>query len=194
MITYEPIMLAMPLARRITEFIARERRLPEGDELRVFLKEFGLEESCLDRGMAVYRNPFVLAIILPGTEHAVVDVISSSGELSDALEVIAYHDKEVNAYYVEIVPASEVTFEGNVGLEPAIIDAESFEMESYPVFGHFEERDDGIYLILDEEAYSNWKASEKLHTCPICGAEGVAWKGEKAFCPSCGFGFEVVRK
>lgn len=194
MITYEPVMLAMPLARRIAKFIVEKRRLPGGDELRAFLRELGLEESCLDRGMAVYRSPFVLAIILPGTEHAVIDILSSSGELSDAFEVIAYHDKEVNAYYVEIVPASEVTFEGNVGLEPVIIDAESFEMESYPVLGHFEERDDGIYMVLDGEAYSNWKVSEKIHTCPICGAEEVAWKGEKAFCPSCGFGFEVVRK
>lgn len=194
MITYEPVMLAMPLARKILEFILEERKLPGGDDLRTFLKEFRLEESCLDKGMAVYRNSFVMAIILPGTEHAVIDVLSASGELSDALEVVAYHDREVNAYYVEIIPASEITYEGNIGIEPAIIDAESFEMESYPVLGHFEERDDGIYMILDGKAYSNWRASERLHTCPICGSEDVAWKGERAFCPSCGFGFEVVGK
>ncbi len=186
---YEPVMLAMPLARKLGELITASKRLPNGDEVRQVLKGFGLEERYLDRGLALHRERFIITLTFPGTEHLIVDVISSNGELSDALEVIAYHDRKLEAYVVEILPANELGFEGNIGLEPVIIDDKTFEFKSAPVLGHFEEHKNGIFLIIDGETYSRWKARE---TCPICGGK-LAWKGEEAYCVDCGYGIKVVK-
>ena len=189
---YEPVTLAMPLAKEIGEFIRREGRLPAGDELREILKGFGLEESCLDRGLGVYRSKFLIALVFPREETIVVDVISSSGELSDALEVIAYHDKKLEAFVVEILPTNDLEYEGNVGIEPIIIDGETLELESNPVLGHFEEDEEGLFLVIDGKTYERWKGEGDIHTCPICGGE-LAWKGDKAYCQDCGYGVKVVR-
>jgi len=188
---YEPLMLAMPLAKWMGEFIIKNKKLPGGDDVRKFLKECGLEEICLDEGLALHRGRFVLTLTFPAKEHVIVDIISSSGELSDALEVITYHDRKLEAYVIEIIPANELEFEGNIGLEPVIIDEKSFELKSYPVLGHFEEEEDGVFLIIDSETYRIWKGSRKLGICPICGAEGLVWRKNKAYCDSCGFGIKI---
>ncbi|AIF69571.1 hypothetical protein PAP_05855 [Palaeococcus pacificus DY20341] len=191
MIAYEPLMVAMPLAKWLGEFVVKERRIPTGDEVREFFKSVGFEEVFLDKGMAVHRNRFILAITLPKKNTLVIDLLSSSGELSDALEVIAYHDKQIEGYIIDIIPANELEFEGNVGLEPAIIDDKNFELKSTPVLGYFEEEKEEISLVIDEEAYNLWKKSGKLEICPICGAEGLVWKESFAYCPSCGFGIRI---
>ncbi|WP_258083583.1 hypothetical protein [Thermococcus thermotolerans] len=187
---YEPVTLAMPLAKGIGEFIMREGRLPDGDELRGMLKSLGMEESCLDRGLALYRSRFLIALAFPRGETLVVDVISSSGELSDALEVIAYNDKKLGAFVVEILPTNDLEYEGNIGIEPIIIDGKTLELESNPVLGHFEEDEDGLFLVIARETYERWRGEGDVHTCPVCGGE-LAWKGEKARCQDCGYGVRV---
>ncbi|NJE08152.1 hypothetical protein E3E31_06395 [Thermococcus sp. M39] len=188
---YEPLMLAMPLAKWMGEFIIENKKLPTGDDVRKFLIENNLEEICLDEGLVLHRGKFVLTLTFPAKEHIIVDIISSSGELSDALEIIAYHDRKLEAYVIEIIPANELEFEGNIGLEPVIIDDKSFELKSYPVLGHFEEEKDGVFLIIDSRTYQRWEESGKLDICPICGAEGLAWRRNEAYCDSCGFGIKV---
>ncbi|ADT84585.1 hypothetical protein [Thermococcus barophilus] len=188
---YEPLMLAMPLAKWMSEFIIENKKLPTGDDVRKFLRYNNLEEICLDEGLVLHRGKFVLTLTFPAKEHIIVDIISSSGELSDALEVIAYHDRKLEAYVIEIIPANELEFEGNIGLEPVIIDDKGFELKSYPVLGHFEEEKDGVFLVIDSETYQRWGESGKLDICPICGAEGLAWRKNEAYCNSCGFGIKV---
>lgn len=194
---YEPLMLAMPLSKWMSEFIIKNKKLPRGDDVRKFLKECGLEEICLDEGLVLHRGKFILTLTFPAKkskEHIIVDIISSSGELSDALEIIAYHDRKLEAYVIEIIPANELEFEGNIGLEPVIIDEKSFELKSCPVLGHFEEEEGGMFLVIDSETYRIWKDSGKLDICPICGAEGLAWRKNEAYCDSCGFGIKVERE
>lgn len=191
MVIYEPLMLAIPLAKWIGEFIVENKKLPSGDEVREFLKGLYFEEICLDRGLAIHRGNFVIALTFPKREHLIIDIISSSGELSDALEILTYHDKKIESFVVEIVPANEFEFEGNIGLEPIIIDDKSFELKSYPVLGHFEEEKEGVVLVIDMKNYRRWKESGKLNVCPICGADDLAWKEDFAYCGSCGFGIKV---
>ncbi|KQH81798.1 hypothetical protein AMR53_09320 [Thermococcus thioreducens] len=180
----------MPLAKGIGEFIMREGRLPDGDELREMLKSLGMEESCLDRGLALYRSRFLIALAFPRGETLVVDVISSSGELSDALEVVAYRDRKLEAFVVEILPTNDLEYEGNIGVEPIIIDEKTLELESSPVLGHFEEDEEGLFLVIYRETYERWKSGGDVHTCPVCGGE-LVWKGEKAYCQDCGYGVRV---
>jgi len=194
MIIYEPIMLAMPLAERIKDQILQERKMPSGEDLRKILTSLGLEETCLDRGLALFRSKHILALLIPSKEYITVDIISSTGDLSDALELMVYHDKKLNAYIVDIVPANELEFEGNIGLEPVIIDAETFELKSTPVLGHFENENGEIFLMISEKTYDAWKESGKLEVCPICGADELVWQGKIAYCSSCGFGIKVVKK
>ncbi len=190
---YEPVTLAMPLAKEIGEFIRREGRLPSGNELREMLKSFGMDESCLDRGLALYRSRFLIALAFPREGTLVVDVISSSGELSDALEVIAYNDKKLGAFVVEILPSNDLEYEGNIGVEPVIIDEKTLELESNPILGHFEEDEEGLFLVIDRETYGRWRGEGDVHTCPLCGGE-LAWKGERAYCQDCGYGVRVVKR
>jgi len=190
MITYDPITLAMPLSKVIGEFILENGRLPEGDELKGIMRRFGIEESCLDRGMMVYRTKFLVILVFRGRENVVIDIIPSTGELSDALEVIAYKDKKLGAVVVEIVPANDLEYEGNIGIEPIIIDERTLELESNPVLGHFEEDENGISLVIDRKTYERWKSRGDVQTCPICGGE-LAWEGEKAYCWDCGYGLRV---
>ena len=190
---YEPVTLAMPLAKEIGEFIRREGRLPSGNELREMLKSFGMDESCLDRGLALYRSRFLIALAFPREGTLVVDVISSSGELSDALEVIAYNDKKLGAFVVEILPSNDLEYEGNIGVEPVIIDEKTLELESNPILGHFEEDEEGLFLVIDRETYERWRGEGDVHTCPLCGGE-LAWKGERAYCQDCGYGVRVVKR
>ncbi|ASJ06106.1 hypothetical protein [Thermococcus pacificus] len=190
---YEPVNLAMPLAKELDEIIMERGGVPDGETVRRILKEFGLEEACLGRGVTVFRNGDVIALLLPRGDVLMVDIIPASGELSDALEVIAYRDKQLNAFIVEILPANDIEYEGNIGLEPAIIDAETLELESSPVLGHFEEDEEGLFLVIDRETYERWKESESTDTCPVCGGE-LAWKGEGAYCRDCGYRVKVVRE
>ncbi|AFL95389.1 hypothetical protein CL1_1186 [Thermococcus cleftensis] len=187
---YEPVTLAMPLARKLGEFIVEKGRLPNGEELRAVLREMGLEESCLDRSMAVFRSRFLVAIAFP-RETVVIDVIPSSGELSDALEVIAYRDRKLESFIVEIVPANDLEYEGNIGIEPVIINEKNLTLESNPVLGHFEEDGEGLFLVIDPKTHERWKSEGDVHVCPICGGE-LAWKGKKAYCRDCGYGVKVV--
>ncbi|WP_297092840.1 hypothetical protein [Thermococcus sp.] len=190
---YEPVTLAMPLAKEIGEFIRREGRLPSGNELREMLKSFGMDESCLDRGLALYRSRFLIALAFPREGTLVVDVISSSGELSDALEVIAYNDKKLGAFVVEILPSNDLEYEGNIGIEPVIIDEKTLELESNPILGHFEEDEEGLFLVIGRETYERWRNEGDVHVCPLCGGE-LAWKGERAYCQDCGYGVRVVKR
>ena len=187
--SYDPVTLAMPLAERITRLIIERRRLPEGDEVKKVLGELGLEDLYSGRGLALHRNRYFITLLLP-REALVVDIIPSSGELSDSVEVIAYHDRKLGAFVVEIVPANDLEYEGNIGLEPAIIDEKTLELKSSPIFGHFEEEKDGLYLVIDGGTYERWKETGKLNVCPICGGE-LTWRKEKAFCPECGYGVRV---
>jgi hypothetical protein len=187
---YEPLNLAMPLAKRLGEIIVEKGDIPDGEDVRKILIEMGLEESCLERGMGVYRSRNVVAILFTRGELTVVDLISSSGELSDAMEVIAYLDRELNSFIVEIVPANDLQYEGNIGIEPVIIDAETLELKSNPVLGHFEGGEDGLFLIIDRETYERWKASGSITTCPVCGGE-LSWKGDESYCNECGYGVRV---
>ncbi|NJE62009.1 hypothetical protein [Thermococcus sp. 21S7] len=189
---YEPVTLAMPLAKEVGEFIRRKGKLPGGDELREMLKGLGLEESCLDRGLALYRSRFVIALAFPREETVIVDAISSSGELSDALEVIAYHDRKLRAFVVEILPTNDLEYEGNIGIEPIIIDEKTLEPKSNPVLGHFEEDEEGLFLVIDHWTYERWNEEGDSSICPVCGGE-LTWKGEKAYCRDCGYGVRVVK-
>jgi len=183
---YEPVNLAMPLAKRLGEIIEERGGVPDGETMRKILKEIGLEEICLGRGVTVFRNGDVIALVLPQGELLMVDILPASGELGDALEVIAYKDKQLNAFIVEIVPANDIEYEGNIGLEPVIIDAESLELESTPVLGHFEEDERGLFLVLDRETYERWRESGTTDVCPICGGE-LVWRGSEAHCGDCGY-------
>ena len=187
---YEPVNLAMPLARRLGEIVMERGSVPDGKAVREILKELGLEEACLGRGVTVFRNRDVIALVLPQGEVLMVDIIPASGELSDALEVIAYRDKQLNAFLVEILPANDIEYGGNIGIEPIIIDAETLELESNPVLGHFEEDEKGPFLAIDRETYERWRESGNINTCPVCGGE-LAWKGSEAYCRDCGYRVKV---
>ncbi|WP_457750696.1 hypothetical protein [Thermococcus sp.] len=188
--SYDPVTLAMPVAEEIMRLIIEKGSLPAADNLRELLKELGLEELYTGKGVAVYRNRYLVTLLFP-REALILDVISASGELSDGLEVIVYHDQELDAFVVEIVPANDLEYEGNIGLEPAIIDEKTLELKSSPVFGHFEGGKVGFHLVISEETYERWRESGKLDTCPICGGK-LAWRGREAFCPECGYGVKVV--
>ncbi len=190
---YEPVNLAMPLAKRLGETIGERGDVPDGETMREILKELGLEEACLGRGVTVFRNRDVIALVLPQGEVLMVDIVPASGELSDALEVIAYRDKQLNAFIVEILPANDIEYEGNIGIEPIMIDAETLELESNPVLGHFEEDGNGLFLAIDRETYERWKEGGTTGTCPVCGGE-LAWKGSEAYCRDCGYRVKVVRE
>jgi len=185
----EPVTVAVPLAKRMMNVMVTEKRLPSGDEVREFLKELGLEELYTGKGMALFRSRDVVAILFP-RESLVVDVIPASGEVSDALEVIAYHDRKLNSLILEILPANDLEYEGNIGLEPVIVNLETGELESTPVLGDFEEEKDGVYLVIDSETFERWKDAGNLDTCPLCGGE-LAWRGKKALCLDCGYGVRV---
>ncbi|MCD6372531.1 MAG: hypothetical protein J7L37_03130 [Thermococcus sp.] len=190
--SYDPVTLAMPLAEEITRRVIEKGTLPEADDVRDLLRELGLEELYTGKGLALHRNRHLVALTFPG-EPLIVDIIPSSGELSDAVEVIAYHDRELGAFVVEILPANDLEYEGNIGLEPAIIDEKTLELKSSPVFGHFEEGKDGLHLVIDGKTYEGWKESGKLNVCPICGGE-LVWRGKEALCPECGYGIRVVKE
>ncbi len=189
---YEPIMLAMPLAERLTELIIINKRLPNKEEIKEELKRFELEETCPESAPVIHRGRFIVTLAFSGKEHLIIDILSSTGELSDALEVIAYHDRKLEAYIVEILPANELEFEENIGLEPVIIDDRTFELKSNPVLGHFEEQEDGIFLIIDGKTYKKWKSEGDTSICPICGGK-LVWGENKAYCNGCGYGVKVVK-
>ncbi len=185
----EPIAIAVPLAKRMMNVMVSEKRLPSGEEVREFLKGLNLEELYSGKGLAVFRNRDIVVLIFP-RENIVVDVLPASGEVSDALEVIAYHDKKLNSLILEILPANDLEYEGNIGLEPVIVNLETGELESVPVLGDFEEEKDGFYLVVDRETLERWKEKGDLNTCPLCGGE-LAWRGKKALCLDCGYGVKV---
>jgi len=186
---WEPITVAVPLAKRMTEVMVAEKRLPSGDEVREFLKELGLEELYVGKGVALFRSRDVVVLLFP-RESLVVDVIPASGEVSDALEVIAYHDRKLNSLILEVLPANDLEYEGNIGLEPVVVNLETGELESVPVLGDFEEEEDGIYLVVDRETFERWKGTGNLETCPLCGGE-LVWRGKRALCLDCGYGVKV---
>ncbi len=185
----EPITVAIPLAKRMMNVMVTEKRLPGGDEVKEFLRELGLEELYAGKGVALFRSRDVVVLLFP-RESLIVDVIPASGEVSDALEVIAYHDRKLNSLILEILPANDLEYEGNIGLEPVIVNLETGELESTPVLGDFEEEKDGIYLLIDRETFERWKENGNIETCPICGGE-LAWRGKKAVCLDCGYGVKV---
>ncbi len=194
MIIYEPIMLAMPLTDRIKEHIIREKTLPDVETVRKILTDLGLEKSCLDRELALFKSRHVLVVVLSSREYLTIDIISSSGDLSDAMELMIYHDKTLDSYIVEIVPANELEFEGNIGIEPVIIDAKTFKLKSIPILGHFGKEKGEVFLVIDESTYKEWKESNKTDYCPICGAKELLWHEKVAYCDSCGFAVKVVKK
>ncbi|AIU69113.1 membrane protein [Thermococcus eurythermalis] len=185
----EPIAVAVPLAKRMMDVIVSEKRLPSGEEVKESLKELGLEELYSGKGLALLRSRDVVALIFP-RENIVVDVLPASGEVSDALEVIAYHDKKLNSLILEILPANDLEYEGNIGIEPVIVNLETGELESVPVLGDFEEDKDGFYLVIDEETFERWKEEGDLNTCPLCGGE-LSWRGKRGLCLDCGYGVKV---
>lgn len=185
----EPITVAVPLAKKMMDVMVTEKRLPSGDDVRRFLKELGLEELYAGRGIALFRSRDVVALLFP-REGLIVDVIPASGEVSDALEVIAYHDRKLNSLILEILPANDLEYEDNIGIEPVIVNLETGELESTPVLGDFEEDKDGFYLVIDRETFERWKENGNLGTCPLCGGE-LAWRGKKALCLDCGYGVKV---
>jgi len=85
--------------------------------------------------------------------------------------VIAYHDKKIGAFMVEILPTNDLEYEGNISIEPIIIDKKSLELESSLVLGHFEKDEEGMFRVIDGETYKRWKEEDDIHTCPICGGE-----------------------
>ncbi|WP_457741911.1 hypothetical protein [Thermococcus sp.] len=185
----EPISIAVPLAKRIMKIAVGEKRLPREDEIGKFLIELNLEELYRGRELALFRDRDVVVIVFP-RENPVVDVLPASGEVSEALEVVTYHDKKLNAIIVEILPANDLEYEGNIGLEPVIVNLETGELESNPVLGDFEEEKDRAYLTIDKETFERWRKTGRLNTCPICGGE-LAWRGERALCLDCGYGVKV---
>ncbi len=187
----EPVNLAMPLAKRLGELVMERGKIPGENEVKEIMETFGLTETCAGRRPRVYEGEGLVALVFQGNGHLVVDVISSTGDLGDALEVVAYHDGKLEAFIVEIVPANDISYEGNVGIEPVIVDEGSLELESSPVLGRFEEEDDGVFLVIDRGTYEKWKSTGDVHVCPVCGGE-LAWRGEKAICRDCGYGVRVV--
>ncbi|WP_456365304.1 hypothetical protein [Thermococcus sp.] len=186
----DAVTLAMPLAKRIGEHILRTKKLPNGDEIRKILVNLGLESLHSEGGLAVLRNRWFVVLVFPKENGTVIDVIPLTGELSDALEVVVYHDRKLNALIAEILPANELEYEGNIGLEPVIIDAGSGELMSTPVLGDFSEDEEGPYLLIEGETFRRWKESGKLNVCPICGGE-LVWMGREAHCPDCGYRVKV---
>ncbi|AMM53116.1 zinc ribbon domain-containing protein [Pyrococcus kukulkanii] len=186
---YEPIMGAFPIAKKLWRTIVENKGLPSPDAVAKMLESMGLEKLFLGKGLGVFRNNFVIALLIPRENMIVVDFISATGDLSDALELIAYYDREIDCYVVEIIPANELEYEENLGVEPVIIDAKTFELKSYPVLGEFKQGKKTIILKVDNETYKLWKESGKLNVCPVCGGE-LRWRGRRAVCTDCGV--EVV--
>ncbi|NJE26761.1 hypothetical protein E3E22_09080 [Thermococcus sp. MV5] len=193
MIIYEPIMLAIPLAEEVKAHLIKTKRFPTEGELKKTLEKLGLKPFCSDKKLEIYKGKHVLVLVLPLKEYITVDILSLSGALSDGIEVAVYHDKHLEAYIIEIIPANELEFEGNIGLEPVIVDANTFELKSTPVLGYFKEEGDRVFLIVEGDVYKIWKESGKLDICPICGAKNLVWKGKQAYCASCGFGVKVMK-
>jgi len=194
MIIYEPVMLAIPLAEKIKEYILKNKEMPSGEELKEILIELNLKNLCLDPDFSLYRSKHVFVLFIPSKEYLTIDIISSTGDLNDAMEVMIYHDKTLDSYIIEIVPANELEFEGNVGIEPTIIDAKTFELKSTPILGHFEKEKGEVFLVIDENTYKKWEESNKTDYCPICGAKELLWHEKVAYCDSCGFAVKVVKK
>ncbi|WP_456423262.1 hypothetical protein [Thermococcus sp.] len=186
---HEPITVAIPLAKRMMDVMLEEKRLPNGDEVRRFLRGLGLEELYTGKGLALFRSRDVIALLFP-RGSTIIDIIPASGDVSDALEVIAYHDRKLNALILEILPANDLEYEGNIGLEPVIVNLETGELESNPVLGDFEEEKDGIYLVIGEETFERWRESGNTDICPLCGGK-LVWRGKKAICLDCGYGVKV---
>ncbi|MBP1911292.1 hypothetical protein [Thermococcus stetteri] len=189
---YDPVTVAIPLAYRLEKVILERKSLPSGDEVKEILKELGLEELYSGKGLSLLRNRDVVVLVFP-RENLVIDVIPATGEVSDALEVIAYHDRKLNALILEVLPANDIEYEGNIGVEPAIISLDSGELESAPVFGEFKEEGGEIYLVVDRDTFQRWKESGKLDVCPVCGGE-LSWRGKKAVCLDCGYRVKVVEE
>ncbi|ASJ15864.1 hypothetical protein A3L04_01625 [Thermococcus chitonophagus] len=186
---YEPIMGAFPIAKKLWRKIIENKGLPSPDAVGKMLESIGLEKLFLGKGLGVFRNNFVIALLIPRENMIAVDFVSATGDLSDALELIAYYDREIDCYVVEIIPANELEYEENLGVEPVIIDAKTFELKSYPVLGEFKQGKKTIILKVDSETYKLWKESGKLNVCPVCGGE-LRWRGKRAVCTDCGI--EVV--
>ncbi|NJF25094.1 hypothetical protein [Thermococcus sp. Bubb.Bath] len=189
-VSYEPVNVALPLAKKLEESIKGNGELPNGAELRRIVKEIGGEELYLGRGVSAFRAGEVVGVILPGRDRITIELLPSEGGISEALEVVAYMDRDLGAFVVEILPANDIEYEGNIGLEPVIIDAGSLELKSTPVLGEFEEEEEGVFLVIDLETYGRWKESGKLGVCPICGGK-LVWEGEKTHCADCGYGVKV---
>jgi hypothetical protein len=186
----EPVAIALSLSKRLMEKALSAKAIPSAyDTLRI-LQELGMEEVCTGKGLAVYRSKDVVALLFP-LEGLIVDLISASGDLSDAVELVAYHDKKLNAFIIETIPASDIKYEGNIGLEPVIIDSNTGELMSTPVLGDVIIEKDGPVLLIDGETYNKWKEVGKTDTCPICGGE-LRWKGKEAICIDCGYRIRVV--
>ncbi|BAA29259.1 membrane protein [Pyrococcus horikoshii] len=184
----EPIMAAFPIAKRLWNAIVNKKGLPDPEEVSRIIEEIGLRNLYKDEGIALFRNRYVVALLIPRKNMIVIDFISASGELSDALELVAYYDKEIECYVIEIIPANELEYEENLGIEPVIIDAKTFELKSYPVLGEFEVGRK-VKLKIDSYTFKLWRESGKLNVCPVCGGE-LRWKKEKAVCLDCGI--EVI--
>ncbi|RKX51027.1 MAG: hypothetical protein DRP38_00175 [Thermotogae bacterium] len=190
---YEPIMGAFPIAKKLWRAIVENKGLPSPDTVGKMLESIGLEKLFLGKGLGLFRNNFVIALLIPRENMIVVDFISATGDLSDALELIAYYDREIDCYVVEIIPANELEYEENLGVEPVIIDAKTFELKSYPVLGEFKQGKKTIILKVDNETYRLWRESGKLNICPVCGGE-LRWREKKAICTDCGIEVMIDEK
>ncbi len=188
----EPVNLAIPLAKHLGELIMERGEIPGRESVREIMETFGITGTCAGKRLEVYESRDLVALVFQSGEHLVADIISSTGNLVDALEVVAYHDRKLEAFVVEVAPINDVEYGGNVGIEPVIVDEKSLELKSAPVLGHFEEDDRGVSLVIDGKTYEKWKGTGDLHTCPVCGGE-LVWRGEEAFCHECGYGVRVVR-
>ncbi|MFA4646984.1 hypothetical protein P8X24_06995 [Pyrococcus kukulkanii] len=190
---YEPIMGAFPIAKKLWRAIVENKGLPSPDTVGKMLESIGLEKLFLGKGLGLFRNNFVIALLIPRENMIVVDFISATGDLSDALELIAYYDREIDCYVVEMIPANELEYEENLGVEPVIIDAKTFELKSYPVLGEFKQGKKTIILKVDNETYRLWRESGKLNICPVCGGE-LRWREKKAICTDCGIEVMIDEK
>ncbi len=185
----DPVMVALSIADKLLKVIVEKRSVPSGEDVKKALTELDLEEVYSGKGLTLFRNRDIIVLALP-RGNLVIDVIPSTGEIGEALEIISYHDRKLNALILEILPANDLEYEGNIGLEPAILDLNSGELKSSPVFGRFEEENGIPYLVIDEKTFDRWMKSGKLNVCPICGGQ-LIWKGKQAHCVDCGYGIKV---
>jgi len=176
--TWEPLEVAFPLARLLTDIVRTEKRTLILKDIVRSIKSIGMEEVSRDEGWRIFEGKGTIAIVW---DELIIDILPKGGGIEDAIEVIVHEDRKNGILTIELLPADTLHFE-NLGVEPALFDLKSYHLLSCPVFGELKEGK----LIIDEETFKKWKECKKIDVCPFCGGH-LRWRGNNAVSMRCDY-------